>query len=172
MQSFDSKKTTRSVARNAIISALYVVLTLLSHSFSYGMIQFRIAEILVLICFFRRDTIFGLVVGCFIANAFSTIAGLDMLFGTLATLIACLGITFMPRLLLAIFWPIAANAFIVGAEVFFILGEGQHYFVAVGWVALGETVVLIAGYLIFLALKQNKGFMKMIGANRRVDVKW
>ena len=46
-------KQTVWIARIAIMAALYVVLTLISYPFSYGLIQFRISEVLMLLCFWQ-----------------------------------------------------------------------------------------------------------------------
>ena len=45
----------KDITRLAIVAALYVALTYVSYPFAYGYMQFRISEILVLLCFFRKD---------------------------------------------------------------------------------------------------------------------
>ena len=54
-------------------------------------------------------------VGCFIANLFSPFS-LDVVFGTAATLLACLITQRMPNKWLAPLPPVLCNAAIVGAE--------------------------------------------------------
>ena len=56
------------IVRLAIIAGLYVALTWATLPLSYGLIQFRVSEILLLLCFYRKDYIYSLVLGCFIAN--------------------------------------------------------------------------------------------------------
>ncbi len=57
--------------------------------FSYGAVQVRVAEALCLLPVFGPEYIAGVVLGCFLANLLgSTIV--DVIFGTLATLLACL----------------------------------------------------------------------------------
>ena len=77
----------KSLTRNAIVAAIYVVLTVATSSISFGMLQVRIAEALMLLCFFRRDYIYGLTLGCFISNLFSFM-WIDILVGTAATFLA------------------------------------------------------------------------------------
>ena len=74
----------------AIIAALYVVITELATlvGLSSGAIQFRISEALMLLCFFKKDYIISMTLGCFIANLFSPLGLIDAVFGTVATLIA------------------------------------------------------------------------------------
>lgn len=55
---------TKKVIRISLVAALYVALTLALSWISYGEIQFRIAEILVLLCFFRKDYAISMIIGC------------------------------------------------------------------------------------------------------------
>lgn len=165
-----NRNALKAIALNAIIAALYMVFTLIVYPIAFGMIQFRIAEILVLFCFFRRDLVFGLVIGCFMANVFSSLGPIDMAMGTGATLVACLGIILMPRLFPAALMPIAANGFIVGAELTIVFQT--DYWINVLWVALGELAMMAVAYILLLILKRNQKFMRMIGATRRLEVKW
>jgi len=169
LKSISTREATRSVVVNALIAALYVTLTLLNEPLSFGQFQFRIAEMLVLICFFKPDAIFGVTLGCFIANIYSPLP-LDLLFGTMATLISSLLMLIAPRLAIAALFPIVVNAFVVGAELYFVFGS--PFWVNVGWVGLGELAVIAAGYVLFIILMRNKKFMHIIGATRRLDVKW
>ena len=110
------------LVRCAVIAAVYVVLCLVLAPFSYGAIQVRIAEALCLLPVFGAEYIIGVTLGCFLANLFgSTI--IDVIFGTLATLLACL-VTYRLRNLrikgLAIpasLPPVLFNAVIVGIEI-------------------------------------------------------
>lgn len=162
--------STNDIVFNALIAALYVVLTLLTYPISYLGIQFRFAEILVLLCFWRKDYSIGLVIGCAIANLASSIGLVDVGFGTLATLIACVGIMFSKWLAIACLFPIAANAFMVGFELYQFLG--LPFWLSVGQVALGEAVVMIVGYILFMILKRRKTFFENIRANQNIAFKW
>ena len=79
----------RKLARCGMVAALYVVLCMALQPFSYGAVQVRVAEAICLLPVFGAEYIFGVVLGCFLANLLgSTIV--DVIFGTLATLLACL----------------------------------------------------------------------------------
>lgn len=164
------KITTRDIIVNSLIAAVYVVLTMITYPFSYMGIQFRVAEIMVLLCFFRKDYAFGLVIGCAIANLPSAIGLVDVGFGSLATLIACLGIMFMKNLGIACLFPIVSNAFIVGFELWKFLG--LPFWISVGEVALGEFAVMVVGYIFFMLIKRRKGFFETIRANQNIEFKW
>ena len=84
----------KNITLLSLIAALYVVLSLVLAPISFGIVQFRIAEVLVLLCFFKKEFCISLVVGCFITNLFSPF-GLDILFGTLHTLISVIFILYI-----------------------------------------------------------------------------
>lgn len=110
------------LVRCGVIAAVYVVLCLVLAPFSYGAVQVRIAEALCLLPVFGAEYIVGVTLGCFLANLFgSTI--IDVVFGTLATLLACL-VTYRLRnvrikglAIPASLPPVLFNAVIVGIEI-------------------------------------------------------
>lgn len=77
----------------AIIAALYVVLTLVSAAFglSSGVIQVRISESLCALVFFTPAAIPGMTIGCLVSNLITGANVLDVVFGTLATLLGAWG---------------------------------------------------------------------------------
>ncbi|MCI2068212.1 MAG: QueT transporter family protein [Bacilli bacterium] len=163
--------TTKYIAQNAVVAAVYFILTIILAPYSYLGIQFRIAELLVLLCFWRPDFIIGVTLGCFLANTLSSLGPWDMLFGTLATLVSALLVAYAsPRLFISIIYPTAVNAFVVGAELYFILGEA--FWVQVGLVAIGEGAVMIVSYLIWLILSRNKGLMNFLAPTRHQDIRY
>ena len=62
------KFSTRSLARAALIAALYALLTFFLSAISFGAIQFRAAEALTLLPILTVDAIPGLFLGCLLAN--------------------------------------------------------------------------------------------------------
>ena len=85
-----SKWSTRQLATAAIIAALYTVMSLLSSVFglTYGPIQCRFSEALTVLPFFLPEAVPGLFVGCLVTNLMSTVGPLDIIFGSMATLLA------------------------------------------------------------------------------------
>lgn len=155
----------RSIAFNAVVAALYFGITMATSPFAFLAVQVRIAEALVLLCFFRLDFAFGLTLGCFLSNLFSPLGIIDAGIGSAATLISCLLVYLFKHLALATLVPVVANAFIVGAELHFILEE--PFWTSVGLVALGEFVaVSVLGYLLFMYLGRRPGFLRLIGAKK------
>lgn len=84
------KKRIRFLALSAMFAAVYFVLTMAIQPIAYGPIQFRISEAMMIFAAMYLEAVPGLVVGCLLANLFSPFGIFDVVFGTLATLLACL----------------------------------------------------------------------------------
>lgn len=115
----DSRFTTRQLATAGIIAALYTVLSLFSNVFgiAYGPIQCRFSEALTVLPFFLPEAVPGLFIGCLVTNLMSTVGPLDIIFGSLATLLAALWTRRMPSKWLAPLPPVLCNAVIIGAMI-------------------------------------------------------
>jgi len=161
----------KSIARNGLIAAIYFLLTFLTTPFSFMGIQIRIAEAMILLCFFKRDYAIGLTLGCALSNLFSPMGVLDVLFGSLATLASCILVSLFRHLFLATLIPVIINGFVVGAELFLLLEE--PFWINVGFVALGEFVaVSVLGYALFMIFGKKEYFQQAIGAKRNFKFKW
>ena len=79
------------LVQGAAIAAIYVVLVVVFKYWSFGPIQFRIAEALTILPFFTPAAIPGLFVGCLLANLLGGAIPADIIFGSIATLIGALG---------------------------------------------------------------------------------
>lgn len=165
----ETKTTTiHFMTQAAIIAAIYAVLTLAIKPLSYGAVQFRFAEALCILPVFTPAAISGLTIGCFIANLLGSDFPLDMLFGTLATLLAaiCTRIFRDKRVmslpLLSSFFPVIFNAVIVGLEITISMwstaaqGSFIKMFLATGlWVGIGEIVcACVIGLVLYKALEK------------------
>ncbi len=162
------KNNTKQLVSGALIAALYAGLTYLMSIFSlaYGPIQFRVSEVLAVLPVFMPSSIYGLTVGCFIANIMST-NPIDMLFGTAATLIAAV-VTYKLRNikvwripLLSMLSPVFFNAVIVGLEIALFWGEGgaflPTFLLSALWVGIGEFAVCVGlGIPFYFAICKNK----------------
>lgn len=155
----------KNIARLAIVAALYAAMTLAIPGLSFGAVQFRFSEILVLLCFYRKDYCVSLTLGCLIANLFSPFGLYDIIFGTLATAVAVIPMFYMPNIWLAALLPVVSNGIIVGFELFLC---GEPLWFSMGSVAVGELVVvgIIGAPLFKFALERSKPFMNAVGANR------
>lgn len=168
-----SKFNAHRIAVIGVVAAIYVVITIVGADLSYGPIQFRVAEAFMLLCFFNKDYIFSLTIGCFIANIFSTVGLIDTVVGTSATLVAAIMIYVFRnedsavRMVICSLFPVVVNGLMVGAELNLVLK--LPFWLSVGEVAFGEFVcVTVLGVIIFRLLSKNKGFMKLIMAEQTV----
>lgn len=85
-----SKNKTNAIVTSAAVAAVYAALTMVLAPISYGPIQMRVSEALCILPFFFPGAVWGLFIGCLIANLMSAFGILDIVFGSLATLLAAL----------------------------------------------------------------------------------
>lgn len=104
-----------------MIAALYAALTLVLAPISYGPIQFRVSEALTLLPWYLPEAVPGLFVGCAIANFFGECGLVDMVVGSLATLIAALLSRRAPRLWLAALSPVLMNMVFIGVMLHYLI---------------------------------------------------
>ena len=145
-------KTLKRLVRSAIIAAIYAALTLVLAPISYGSLQFRVSEILVLLAFFDPFYIGGLTLGCFIANLLGPNGLSDIIFGTLATFVSVNAIALTAKyiknnktsLWIASLWPTIFNGIIVGGMLTYLYQI--PLLISILEVAVGEfAVVTIVG---------------------------
>lgn len=138
----------KRIVFSALIAAIYAVLTSVLAPISYGPVQFRISEIMVLFAFIDPFYIVGLTLGCFIANLSSPNGILDLCVGTLATFLSVSAISFtrkylkdkMSSLIIASLWPTIINGLMIGYMLNYV--ANLPLFLTIGQVALGEFVVI------------------------------
>lgn len=159
---------TADLVRLALVAALYAALTLALPGLSFGSVQFRFAEMLVLLCFYRKDYCISLILGCFIANCFSPMALMDMIFGTLATAIAVIPMFYIRNIWVASLLPVVSNGIIVAIELLVCFGNEPPLWFNMLTVGAGELVVVtIIGCPLFkLVFERSRRLMDIIGANK------
>lgn len=156
------KFTTRELTLAAFVAALYAVLSYFGNIFglTFGPVQCRFSEALCVLPFFFPCTVPGLFVGCLITNLMSTVGPLDMIFGSMATLLAALWTARMPNRYLAPLPPVLCNGIIIGAMIaWYEAGFGPNFWSMFLWnaisVALGEAIACYAlGGLLLSALEK------------------
>ena len=162
----------RRLVRCAVFAAVYVVVCLVLAPFSYGAVQVRVAEALCLLPVFGAEYIVGVTLGCFLANLLGSTV-VDVVFGTLATLLACL-VTYKLRdvrvkglAIPASLPPVVFNMIIVGAfEITFFFSDGAPtaalaVFNAVT-VGIGELIsCTILGVALVKLIESNAGLNKI-----------
>lgn len=148
--------STRMLARGAIIAALYTALTLLLAPLSYGEVQIRFSEAFTLLPVLLPEAVPALAVGCLLSNILGGCTIFDIVFGTLATLLAALCTRRLRRnLFLAAAMPVLFNGVIVGAVVHYCYAPVIALPLCMLSVAAGEAVAcLIVGPLLIKLMER------------------
>ena len=141
------------IVQAALIAAIYVVLTYFISAFNLasGAIQVRISEALTILPVFTPAAIPGLFIGCLLSNLLTGCMPLDVVFGSLATLIGACGTYALRKHKFACTWPpVIANMVIVP----FVLRYGYGFiteYKGVDWsipfnaltVGIGEVITCV-----------------------------
>lgn len=147
------------ICHAAMIAALYVVLTVVASSLNLanGNIQVRFSEALTILPFFTPAAIPGLAIGCLISNLITGCVPLDIVFGTVATLLGALGSYALRRYKwLVSLPPILANAIIVPWVLR--IGYGMPLSIPFMMLTVGAGEVIscyILGMILLLALEKS-----------------
>ncbi len=157
----------KKMVRCAIVAAIYVALSLAFAPLSFGAIQVRFAELLVLLPVFGVEYIIAVTLGCLLTNFIGS-SILDVIFGTAATLLACL-ITYALRkkrivgfAIPAAIPPIIFNAVIIGAMITFFFMSDTAFSIQLllfNMLTVGIGQVISCGLL-------GVGFVKIIETNK------
>lgn len=172
------KKRTRFLVEAGLIAALYAGLTYLSGivGLAFGPIQFRLSEALTVLPALTPAAIPGLAIGCLLANMFS-FNPLDLLFGTLATLLAAVAtyglrkIKFRTVPVLAPLPPVLFNAAVIGFEiaVYYTVPDGGKWSfgIAALCIGVGQLAVCYGIGLPFFRLVEKSGLFKGNNSDRK-----
>jgi uncharacterized membrane protein len=168
-----TKIGTLYLVTSAVIAALYVVLTLPFAQFAFGPIQFRLAEMMVVLPILTPAAIPGLTIGCFLTNLLNpnNLGPIDIIFGSLATFLAAVCTRFisqkwtrlprLPRDFAALIPPVLVNALIVGTYLSYLLTNGAVTNSIIGWnmiyIGMSEAVVVYVLGLPFLLVLRKTG---------------
>ena len=153
-------KNTMFLVQAAAIGAIYVVLTLLFAPLSYGEVQVRFSEALTILPYFTPAAIPGLFVGCILSNLLGGAIPVDIIFGSIATLI---GAIFTYKLRGASKWlaplpPIDAYTVIVPFVLYYGYGVNLPIPLMMLTVGAGEVISCgIFGMIVLTALSKVKG---------------
>jgi len=166
---------TKDFTRIAMIAAVYTALCFVPglSMIAFGQVQVRIAEALTLLPLLDKRAIWGVTLGCFLANLIGAMTGLnptgilDAVIGTSATFMAAVctwkfrNIKAAGIPLLSCLMPVIFNFFIVGAELAY-LYMPQNLLLGIlingTYVAIGELIAVALGYFLIRALEKTQIF--------------
>ena len=165
-------KNTRRLAVSGMIGAAYAVMAIFGSVFglTFGPIQFRFSEALCVTPFLFPEAVGGVFVGCLIANLFSPYGALDIVVGSLSTLIAALLTARCRTPWTAALPPVVCNMVLVGAVLAYeTAGTSAAFWPAYGLnaltVGLGEAVAcLVLGVLLVKQLPKIPYFRNRLAS--------
>ena len=145
---------TRDLAVQAMIAAVYVAITMLFSFMSFGPIQVRISEFMLILVLFNPKHSIGLLLGCAVANFLGSFALIDVIFGTLASAIAIFMMLKSKNELLGFLWPAIINGIVIGIQLMFIIP--MPFIIAFVQVTFGEFLAtFVPAYFLLKPLKNN-----------------
>ena len=159
-------KKTVFISSSALIAAMYVALTLVSNAFGLanGAVQLRLSEALTVLPFFTPAAIPGLFIGCVVSNIITGCAIWDIVFGSIATLLAAVA----TRLLRKYRWlaplpPVFFNALIIPFVLRYTYGAPGSLPYLVFTVSMGEilSAYVLGMILLFSLNKYSKQIFRM-----------
>lgn len=139
-----NKINAKAITKIAIIAAIYAGITIAVAPLSYAVMQIRISEAMTILPVFTPLAIPGLFIGCLLANLLSPVGMVDVIVGSLATLIGAAG-TYALRKhrFLAMCCPVISNGVLIGGMLHYVAGVNLPLYVCILWVALGEAAACI-----------------------------
>lgn len=149
------------LVQGSMIAAIYVALTLVFVPISFGPIQFRISEALCILPFFTPAAVPGLFVGCLLSNLLCGAMPLDVVFGSLATLVGAVGSWYLRKYKWCVcIPPILANAIVIPWVLRYAYGSRDLILVAMGTVGLGEVLSIgVLGNILLITLERYKNLV-------------
>lgn len=155
------EKKTRNLVHAALIAAVYIVLIMVFRPISFGPIQFRIAEALCVLPYFTPAAIPGLFIGCLISNLLGGAMLMDVIFGSLATLIGAIGSYLLRRnRYLVSIPPILANTLIIPWVLKFAYGSEDMIWYMMVTVGIGEILAIgVLGHFLLNVLMKHRSII-------------
>ncbi len=142
-----NNKRANGISKCGIISAMYFLLCIVFYPLSFGGIQIRLAEVLTILPLFFGEAVWGLTLGCLLSNFFGN-GILDVIFGTLATLISAILTYFIGkkiknpniRFFIGAIPPVIINAFVIPLTFLLSVNLIEGYFVLVLQILVGQII--------------------------------
>ncbi len=164
------KSKTLRMTNIAAIATIYVVISLVLNVLSFGPIQIRIAEVLIIAAIISVDGIYGVTLGCFFTNligsglGFSALGIVDVVGGTFLTLLAAIMAyyfrshktkkTDLP--ILSLMMPVIFNMIGLPFIFAYVLHDGLYaslYFSEMFFIFVGQFIsCVILGVIVYKAL--------------------
>lgn len=147
------------LTRAGIIAAIYVLLVFIQlplGDLAFGPIQLRISEGLTLLPLVESAAIPGLFIGCLLSNILGRLGLVDIIGGSLVTLMSAYLTSKMPNKKLGAIPPVLLNGIIVSIWVSKFMGfEKYSYPLTVISISIGELLAIIIFGNLFLKVYER-----------------
>ncbi len=155
--------TTKRIARAGLIAGVYTLTAMITFPISSGAIQLRLSEALCVLPFLFIEAVPALFIGCMLSNIITACAFLDVILGSLITLVAAT-LTYLSgriikntvfKIIVGGVFPVLFNAFLLPI-IWLIYGAPQYaYIIQVVFLIVGQALAVYAvGTPLFLGLKK------------------
>ena len=142
------------MTRGAMITGLYIVITYLLAPVSFGPLQFRVAEALTVLPIIFPEAIPALFIGVFLSNIIGGLGLVDIIGGSLVTLLAAYITYLFKDNILAYLSPVILNGVLISIYLHILFG--LPYWLTTLQISASEAVVVfLIGYPLIKYLKKN-----------------
>ena len=162
---FKSRSITVVLARAGVIAALYTATSLIIAPIASGAIQVRLSEALTLLPLLFPEAVPALFIGCVLSNLITGCAPLDIIFGSLITLMAATSTCSVglfvkktaQKIVFGGMFPVLLNAFLLPVLWVYCYGASEYiYILQAALLLLGQGVsVYVIGTPIYLAIRKK-----------------
>lgn len=160
----------KALVMNALVAALYFIVTIFVAPFGFSVIQFRISELFNHLIVYNKKYFFGIVVGVFLANLIASPMKTDVVFGVGHTVVSLLIVMYIAKFVKNKLYLMFINAFVFSFNMFIIafmlkyfgdMGEEVFYTI---WAMLGaeELITMLVAIPIVLFLNKQLKFNKLM----------
>lgn len=160
----------KTLVINALIAALYFVVTIFVAPFGFSVVQFRISELFNHLIVYNKKYFIGIVVGVFLANLIASPMKTDIVFGVAHTIISLVIVMYIGKFIKNKLYLMFINAFVFSFNMFIIafmlkyfgdLGEEVFYTL---WAMLGaeELITMLIAIPVILFLNKQINFKKLL----------
>ncbi|MCD2257146.1 QueT transporter family protein [Agrilactobacillus fermenti] len=156
---------TAEVTKIALVAALYVAVTMVIVPFGYGAIQLRLSEGFNHLVAFNKRYIIALTIGCALANLVSPLGIVDIVFGTLGTLVMTTISYFLTKRVKSVPVKLTITTVVCTLMTWSVALELNivtkvPFWPTYGTVALGELLSMALGAILVYLLQKRIDFTK------------
>ncbi|ANK67880.1 QueT transporter family protein [Loigolactobacillus backii] len=151
---------TATLTKAGLIAGLYVAISLVIAPYSFGAVQFRFAEMFNHLAVFNKRYIWALTLGCLITNFFSPLGVIDVVCGTLGTLVMTTISYFVSRYVKSVALKLTISTVVCTLAMWSVALELHVINHLPFWptyltVAIGELAsMVVGGFLIYAVSRQ------------------